>query len=208
MLRAEYNSVKDSIFKRIKRSKPHRIFFLSDFAQYGSIETVRKVFTQARIEGMLTRVAHGIYVKPLMSRFGEVPVSIEIVAQEIAKRDHVQIIPTGATAANILGLSTQIPMTVSYLTSGSTRTVKIGKQAVKFKHAAPKNFAYKGTTIPLFVHAFKDLGKENIGSNEISALIKYLRNAKDAQTFQSDILLAPQWIQDIVKPILYNIENS
>lgn len=190
------NKIKYVVFRTIEESPGHSVFFLSDFAEITSLETIRKVLSQACEANMLTRVAHGIYVKPMISRFGEVPVPVESVAQAIAQRDHAQIIPTGSSAANILGLSTQVPMVVSYITTGSSRTVNIGNRALKFRHAAPRNFAYKGSSVPLVVQAFKELGEENIGERELSVVSKFLSEAKDRNTQSSDILLAPMWIQN------------
>ncbi len=201
-------SIKTTIMSRIEESPEQSVFFLNDFSELGSIETVRKVFLQARMLGMLSHVSHGIYVKPMKSRFGEVPPSMEIIAKEIAERDHVIIMPTGNTAANIVGLSTQVPMVSSYLTTGSSRTVKVGNRAIKFKHAAPRNFAYKGKTIPLIVQALKELKEGNIDRTEISIITKYLHQADDKDTFADDILIAPKWIQDIVKPIIKNLKTD
>ena len=82
---------------------------------------------------------------------------LEEIAEEIAVRDHVQIMPTGSTSANILGLSTQVTMTASYLTTGASRDIKIGNRLIRFRRAAPRNFAYKGKTVALIVQAFKEL---------------------------------------------------
>ena len=202
MLTKKENSIKQSIFKRLEECPEHSIFFLNDFAEYGSVETARKILLQARMQGLVTHLSHGIYLKPMRSRFGEVPPSMETIAKEIAERDHVEIMPTGNTAANILGLSTQVPMTVSYLTTGSSRTINIGKRSIKFKHAAHRNFAYKGKTIPLIVQALKEFGEENITEQIKSALSTYMAKANDIETFCDDILLAPSWIQSIIKPII------
>ena len=199
MQEKDCKSIKAKILQRIRGSSEHSVFFLNDFADLTSLETVRKVLSQACDSGLLTHVTHGIYAKPMMSRFGEVPVPLEKIAKEIAERDHVQIMPTGSTAANILGLSTQVTMTVSYLTTGSSRIINIGNRTIKFRHAAPRNFAYKGSTIPLIVQAFKELGKENIKDKELSIVSQYMSSANDQNTFAEDVLLAPMWIQNLIK---------
>ncbi|MDI9606211.1 MAG: DUF6088 family protein [Bacteroidota bacterium] len=196
------NTIKSTIFKLLEESPEHTVFFLGDFAEYGSIETVRKIFLQARGQGLLVHLSHGIYIKPMFSRFGKVPPPLETIAKAIAERDHVEIMPAGSMAANILGLSTQVPMVASYLTTGSSRTINIGKRAIKFKHAAPRNFAYKGQTIPLIVQALKEIGEDNINENTLSDLSKYLLKTEDKDTLNEDILLAPGWIQAIVKPLI------
>ncbi len=197
--------IKASILKQIEESEENSIFFLTDFSQYGSLETIRKVLTQARIMGLVSHIAHGIYAKPKKSKFGDVPPSMEAIAKKIAKRDRAQIMPTGITAENILGLSTQVPMVLSYLTTGSSRTVAIGNRAIRFGHAAPRYFAFKGVTIPLIVQAFKEIKKKNITEDDVSIVTSYLKRAKDKSTYHEDLLLAPQWIQKIVKPIINKI---
>jgi len=196
------DSIKASIFKRLKASPPHSIFFLNDFGDLCPAETARKVLLQACMEGVISRLSHGIYIKPMASRFGEVPPPLEKIASEIAERDHVKITPTGSTAANLLGLSTQVPMTLSYLTTGSSRTINIGKRKISFRHAAPRNFAYKGTTVPLIVQALKDLGSENINDDTLHTLSSYMERAKDSDTLMEDIQLAPAWIQSVIKPLI------
>jgi hypothetical protein len=202
MLNIKENTIKSAVLKQIDESPDNAIFFLGDFAEFGSVETIRKIFVQARIQGFVKQLAHGIYIKPLQSKFGEVPPSLDDIAIAIAARDCVEIMPTGSTATNLLGLSTQVPMVVSYLTTGSSRNIRIGNRVIKFKHAAPKNFAFKGKTMPLIVQALRELGKENIDDNILSALSLYLAKAPDKEYFNSDILWAPAWIQSIVKPLL------
>ena len=202
MLKSKGSTIKSEVLKLIDESPNNAIFFLGDFAELGSVETIRKIFVQARLQGIVKQLAHGIYIKPMLSKFGEVPPSLDEIAKAIATRDCVEIMPTGSTATNLLGLSTQVPMVVSYLTTGSSRNIRIGNRVIKFKHAAPKNFAFKGKTMPLIVQALREFGKENIDNNILSALSLYLAKASDKEYFSNDILLAPAWIQSIVKPLL------
>lgn len=195
-------SIKAKIFKRLEESPEHSVFFLNDFAELGSVETVRKVLLQACMAGIISRLSHGIYIKPMNSKFGEVPPPLDTIARKIAERDHVKLMPTGSTAANILGLSTQVPMSASYLTTGSSRTINIGKRHISLRHAAPRNFAYKGMTIPLIVQALKDLGEKNISESTLLSLSRYMERAKDTDSFNEDSRLAPAWIQSVIKPLI------
>jgi len=196
------DSIKSTIIKRLEKSPEHSVFFLGDFTDLCPVETARKVLLEACMAGIISRLSHGIYIKPMNSRFGEVPPPLEKVAYEIAERDHVKIMPTGDTAANIIGLSTQVPMVVSYLTSGSSRSINIGRRQIKFRHAAPRNFAYKGNTIPLIVQALKGIGADNINDRILYSISAYLDKAKDSDTFGEDVLLAPAWIQTIIRPLI------
>ena len=194
-------TIKEQIIDRIKRNKNRVVFVIGDFTDLGSPETVRKVLFQACQAGDLYRVAHGIYVKPVMSKFGVVPPALEVIAEEIAKRDHAQIIATGSTAANLVGLSTQVPMNLLYLTSGSTRTIPIGNRRISFRHASPRNFASAGRAVPLLTQAIKQQGKDAIGDVELGIIRRFIDNHHDA-SFEQDLLLAPQWVQQIIKKSL------
>jgi len=194
-------TIKEQILSKIRRSKGQVVFVIADFTDLGSPETVRKVFHQACLSGELYRVAHGIYVKPVMSQFGIVPPSLEVIAEEIAKRDHAQILATGSTAANLVGLSTQVPMNLSYLTSGSTRIIPIGNRHITFRHASPRNFASAGRVVPLLTQALKEVGKDAIGENELGLIRQFVADHPEAK-FGQDLLLAPQWVQQIIKKSL------
>lgn len=199
--------IKETILRRIEEAAYHSVFFIGDFTEFGSAETVRKALKEASEKGLVEHIAHGIYAKPMTSRFGKVPVPLEIVAIEIAARDNVQILPTGLTAANILGISTQIPLSVSFITTGSSRIINVGNRKIGFRHAAPRNFNYQGSTIPLIVQAFRELTEQNIGEQEISAVAKYLGKAPDKELLSKDLSNAPMWIQRIIKPLITKLEE-
>ena len=167
---AERGNIKHNVMKSIDESQPHAIFFISDYADLGAAETIRKILHEATISGVLEKAGHGIYIKPKISRFGKVPVPLEKIAREIAARDKCQILPTGSTAANLIGLSTQVPMNLSYITTGSTRAIKIGDRKISFRHASPKNFAAKGSVIPLLIQGIKEIGAENTSGVEYECI--------------------------------------
>lgn len=106
-------------------------------------------------KGELLRVARGIYTRPQISKLldSALTPSIETIAKAIARRDRARIVPTGVYALHVLGLSTQIPMNVVYLTDGAARKVQIGKQTILFKKTAPKNLAAIGEISGLVIYS-------------------------------------------------------
>lgn len=193
--------IKQSVMKKINESHTHSIFFISDYTNIGSAETIRKILHDATIDGILEKAGHGIYFKPKVSRFGKIPIPLEKIAKEIAERDRSEILPTGSTAANLIGLSTQIPMNLSYITTGATRKINIGGREISFRHASPKNFAAKGNTIPLLIQGIREIGKENISETEYAAIKRFIDKQNDPY-FQEDLRLAPAWIQKILKRLI------
>ena len=104
---------------------------------------------------ILVRLAKGIYLYPKRNQFGIEYPSLTTIATEIAKRDKVDIMPTGATVLNQLGFSTQVPTNAVYITTGSARTLNIGNRKIIFKRATPKIAQYKGKVLPLVILAIK-----------------------------------------------------
>lgn len=194
-------NIKAAVMKSIAESQPHSVFFISDYANLGAAETIRKILHEATITGILEKAGHGIYIKPKVSRFGKVPIPLEKIAREIADRDKCKILPTGHTAANIIGLSTQVPMNLSYITTGSTRTIKIGERKISFRHASPKNFAAKGRGMPLLIQGIREIGEENISGSEYKAIRRFIDKQQDPYLHE-DLLLAPAWIQRIIKKLM------
>ena len=123
------DAVVNKIKSNIAHSKFGEIYFVSSFPQY-DVEYVTKLLAIFEREGLISRIAKGVYVKARKTRFGILyPSAFELVT-EIAKRDKAVIIPTGATAANRLGFSTQVPMNTSFLTTGSGRKLSLGNRTV------------------------------------------------------------------------------
>ena len=179
------------------------ILFRSDYPEYHS-EFVGSTLAELTNEGILSKIAQGIYVKPTKSHFGLVFPSVEKVVQAIAARDNAQILPSGMTALNVLGLSTQIPMNYSYLTSGSERTIKLKNYQVVLKRGVPKNFSYKTRLIALLVQALRTLKQENIGNSELRIIRELISKETDKENLAKDIDTLPIWMKKIIKPMLNN----
>ncbi|MDD2954219.1 MAG: DUF6088 family protein [Parabacteroides sp.] len=197
----EYSLDGTTLKQRIIAMPEDSILFRSDFPEY-HIEFVGSILAELTTEGILVKIAQGIYAKPRKSRFGMVLPSVDKIVQAIAARDNAEFLPSGMTALNTLGLSTQIPMNYTYLTTGSDRTVKLLNRNVILKRGVPKNFCYKTRLISLLVQALKTLKKENIGPEELQIIRQLVSKEPDKETLIQDVDLMPIWMKRIVKPML------
>ena len=190
------------------KSKPRGfLLFPGDFADKGSAESIRKALQNLKEKKVIKQVAHGIYVRPEISKYiGEVLPSAEDVAMGIAKRDRIRTVPTGAYALNALGLSTQVPMKIVLLTDGSPREIRVGKRSIKFKKTTPKNLLAKGIISRLVIQALKEIGNGRVTPKEEKKIIEQLKQ-ENQKALQHDINLAPVWIQKIMKKALQNDES-
>ncbi len=189
----------DKILTKIKKAKRGSLFFIDDFITFGNSKTVAKALERLEKNGEISRVARGIYaILEQDSIIGELQPSTEKIAEAIRKRDKARIIPTGSLALNALGLSTQVPTNLVYLTDGSARTVDLGKRKIRFKKTAPKNLSAIGNISGLVIQALKEIGRENVTDPEIQIILSHLKN-EELHRLQHDIRLAPEWIRVIMR---------
>lgn len=182
----------------IKKADKGRILFAEDFAELGKIESINRVLSRLKEKGILVRLAFGIYLYPKTDKeLGILYPSVEDIAQAIARRDKARIIPTGITALNKLGLSTQVPLKAVYLTDGAARVLKIGKRTITFKKASPKNLLAKGEISGLAIQALKSIGKNN-AEEELLVKIKSILKKENKENIMHDAKLAPAWINKIL----------
>lgn len=192
-------SIEEQIERLILDKPRGTLFFPEDFEYTGSSEAIRKALQRLENKGSIRRVAHGIYVRPKESSYiGEVMPTAEEVAEGIAKRDKIRIVPTGIYALHALGLSTQIPLKLVFLTDGAARSINVGKRTIKLKRTTPKNLMAKGKISSLVIQALREIGKDKASQTELKQIIKLLKE-EDQQLLKNDIKLAPEWIKQIMK---------
>ena len=203
MNKESYIEESKTLKSRIKALPVDSVLFRSDYPEYHS-EFVGSTLAELSESGVLFKLAQGIYVKPRKSRFGLVLPSIEKIVQAIAMRDNAEVLPSGTTALNALGLSTQVPMNYSYLTSGSERTIKLANRQVVLKRGVPKNPCYKPRLIALLTQALRALKQENIGDSEIQIIRELIAKETDKESLSKDVDAMPGWMKRIIKPMLNN----
>lgn len=201
-------SIEIQLLTKIKKARRGTLFFMESFLSVGNAKAVNKALERLVEKNELLRVATGIYVRPEKDPvIGIVTPGIEAIATAIAKRDKARIVPTGIYALNRLGLSTQVPLNIVYLTDGAARKIKIVSRTITFKKTTPKNVMAVGEISSLAIQALRTIGKENVTEEEIKKIQKLLRKEKQTK-LEHDIRLAPAWIRNIFQPILKSIQNE
>lgn len=192
------HSIHNQIEEKIKTLKKGSIMFVSDFIELGTAENVKKVLLRLEKKEVLIRLAHGIYLYPKKDKvLGTLFPSTEEIALAIAKRDKARIISTGVQALQQLGLSTQVPMNVVYLTDGAPRKIKVGKRTITFKKTTPKNLTIKDKKLNIVIQALKELGKENVDENAKQKIKKVLKQMT-IESIKEDSIAAPTWIRNTI----------
>jgi hypothetical protein len=201
-------TIENKVVTKIKKAKRGSLYFVDSFAHIANKKAISKVLERLVIKGGIIRVASGIYTRPRIDpNLGEIKPGIEDIVKAIAKRDNAKIVPTGNYALNKLGLSTQVPMNIVYLTDGSARKVKVGKFTITFKKANPKSVSAIGETSMLAIQALKAIGEKNIDNNTIEKIRNVLKN-ENLNHLEHDLRISPEWIRKIIRPLLEERKNA
>lgn len=206
--RAEMQSVEDKILRRIRGKPKGWVFTANDFWDFGSAESVRKALKNICDRGRIHRIARGLYHNPKTHpKLGTLAPTPEDIVEAIKTKNHTKTQPTGAYAANLLGLSTQVPGKVIFLTNGPDKQLTVGSRTIQLKNRSPRFMAGAGTITGLFIHALKYIGQKRFKDRHLEILKRSL-DSKQKQRIQKDIKLAPAWIAAVIRKLNAELKNA
>ncbi len=198
-------SVEQRILYRIRAKGRGWVFSARHFLDFGSRESVDTALSRLAARGSVRRLGRGLYDYPKISKtLGILSPSIDAVAKEIAGKNNSKIKISGAQAANVLGLSTQVPARIVYLTDGPSRQLRVGKQTIVLKHTSPRVMSTADKGSGTVIQALQYLGKDNVTPVVISKIKSTLADF-DRKELAKDIKTAPDWMKPIVREIIAKV---
>ncbi|MBI9093980.1 MAG: hypothetical protein JEY71_03760 [Sphaerochaeta sp.] len=202
-------TVSEKILARIYSRGMGWVFSKIDFIPPFSAVEVRKALSDLSKKGTIRRVSQGIYHYPRYSEILQQYLSpdIEQVAYAYARKFNWRIQPSGNTALNYLGLSTQVSARHLYISDGPSRTYEIGNQSLEFKHMAMKESGLQYRESRLLVQALKALGKEHITPDIIKKISDTMGNVSSDKILR-DSQRVSVWIYEAIKEILKGSQNG
>lgn len=201
--------LEDKVISRIYGTGRGWAFSQADFTDLGARATIDSALHRRARSGPIRRVIRGIYDYPRQSKALGGPVSPDIdeVAHAIARKFGWRIQPDGATAQNLLGLSTQVPAQIVYLSDGPNRKYMIGKTPLRFEHTALKEAGFKLRESRLVVQALKAYGESRITPKIIAAVRKKI-DPKLRQRMLRDAKTATGWVYARIQEIAKDESNG
>lgn len=200
------------IASRFRKAAAGTVFSVKDFLDLGNRSAVDLALLRLQRQGLIQRVGRGLYHRPRKSALvGPVPASSATLARKVAQVSGGRIAPTGASALNSLGLSTQVPAKVEYLTDTTSRTLKFGNREITLRRASPARLALAGTRAGTIVEALRALGPDGVTPKVRKQIVRQL-TYKDAESLRQATRHAPTWavkeIHDIVDQFLDSNEKD
>lgn len=194
----------ESINKKIEdimTKNTGEIFSINDFYGLGTKNTIKSVLYRLNEEDKIIRLIDGLYTKPKYSEILKeysYP-DANALAEKIADKFSWTISPTGDTALNYTGLSTQVPNEYIYISDGPYRQYDYRNKKILFKHTSNRNITSYSKELSILVQAIRALGKDGIGEEELKKLAVFAQNIKE--DLKRDTLKLPFWVQEILEKI-------
>lgn len=193
--------VMENLRKRIVGKGRGYVFTPSDFLDLGARTAVDQALSRLAAQGVIRRLSQGLYDYPRSSpRLGQLFPDPDAIAQALARKDNHVLQVSPARAANMLGLTTQMPAKAVYFTDGPSRIRKIGRQTIQMKHASQKSLAGAGHTSGAVFQALRYVGRDRVDDQ----VIDKLRNAlspKDRKDLLKYSLKVPEWMRPVAHQI-------
>jgi hypothetical protein len=194
--RIPYGTLQDKVLRRIRAKGASWAFTPSDFADVGDPGSVNMTLTRLSRKGVIRRVRRGFYEMPSQHPLlGTIGVGPDAITDAIARRDALTLLPSGAHAANWLGLSTQVAARTAYGVAGRSRVESTtGKATVTFRRRSPKSMAMAGRASGWLAEALRNIGRAHITSDRLLALKSKLTD-EDRRQLRADIRYVPAWMR-------------
>lgn len=191
------DSIDATILDRITSGPQDHVWTPVDFIDLGSRAAVDKALSRNFKSGLINRAGRGLYHLPRHHpALGALGPSYNAMQDLVQRKAGGDIFPTGAHAANVLGLCDQVPMRSCYLTTGSPRRIGRGKSEIVLRHVSPRFVSTKNPKSAQVILALRWLGRRGVDDKVIAKLRRNLSPA-DRAALPADAACAPAWIADI-----------
>ena len=190
-----------NVLGRVKLGAPGAVFTPKAFSDLGNRAAVDQALSRLTKSGEIRRISRGVYDVPKNHpTLGPLSPDPDRVARAIADQSGYRLQPTPASAANALGLSSQVPAQIVYLIDGSSRKIKVGNQIIHFQHAGPRALLGAGTPEGVALQAIRAFGPHHLSA----AIIQQLRQnlPSDAKTGLKKLAHhAPRWMASAIDAV-------
>ena len=197
------STIQVDILDRIRGQGRGKVFTPKDFLDLGSRDAVDQSLSRLVKSGEIQRLGRGLYHYPRMNERLGIPLGPDLdeIAEALARQTGSRVVPSGAVAANRLGLSTQVPAKPVYLTDGRTREVRIGSTTFQLRHAAPKELPVGCRTSAMVFQALRHLGPAAV-DDQVVVQLRHALSPEQRQELLRDARYTTDWIAAIVRQIV------
>ena len=167
----------------------------------GNRAAVDQALSRLVRRGALLRVGRGVYVLPVENRFDRRAPSVEKTVKGLAAARGERIANNGAMAANVLGLTTQVPVKRVFLTSGSSRTLMLDRERIELRHAPPWQLALADRRAGEAIRALAWLGRDKAAP--VTGVVRQRLSEDERRELGSVSAQMPGWLAGPVSAVVH-----
>ena len=195
-------TVRKAILEHIHAAGRGQVFTPKDFLGAGTRYATDQALSRLMRAGEIQRLGRGLYYYPRTNpKLGiQVAPDVDQIAQAIGRRTGSRMVPSGAVAANLFGLSTQVPAKFIYLSDGRSRRLHVGNIEIQIKHVSPKELPPGSQTSAMVLQALRYLGREAVEAKVIAKLRAALP-ARQKRELLQDARYTTDWIAEAIRKI-------
>jgi hypothetical protein len=200
-------NLRAKILSRIRAEGRGGVYISKDFLDLGSRAAIDQTLSRLVKDGSIRRLERGLFHYPRVNpRLGVVlSPDANHVAQAVARKRGGMVLPSGASAASSLGLTTQVPGRQVFITNAASGVIRLGKQTLTLKHVSPKKMGSRDKSAAAVLQALQHIGKGNIDDAVVQRLRSMLTD-RDKKTLLKESRYAVGWVADAVKKVVLEKE--
>lgn len=188
----------DKMLRRIRAKGRGSVFTPKDFLDIGSRDNVDKTLSRLADKGLIRRLDRGLFDLPKVHPIlGVLSPTIDKLAQAVASKTGNKAFPSGAAAANILGLTTQVPARPVFLTNGTSAIKNVAGRTLTFQHARIPLIDSISLRANYTLQALHYLGRKEVDSQVLGQCLKHLDD-RDIKGLTLAAPKLPAWMVDVV----------
>ena len=202
VMKKQIYSIDSKVLSRIYGHRGGWVFTPGVFRDLGNRTAVAAALKRHKQTGLIRQLARGLYDYPRSDpSLGVLTPKTDDIANALRDRDGTRLQPSGAHAANLLGLSEQVPVRVVYLTDGPSRQVQLGRRRIVLQHTTPRNMATAGKVSGLVIQALRWIGQRHTDERKVLSTLRRRLSDADKKQLLTDLRYAPAWIADIMRKV-------
>ena len=201
-MKKQIYSIDSKVLSRIYGHRGGWVFTPGVFRDLGNRTAVAAALKRHKQTGLIRQLARGLYDYPRSDpSLGVLTPKTDDIANALRDRDGTRLQSSGAHAANLLGLSEQVPVRVVYLTDGPSRQVQLGRRRIVLQHTTPRNMATAGKVSGLVIQALRWIGQRHTDERKVLSTLRRRLSDADKKQLLTDLRYAPAWIADIMRKV-------
>lgn len=202
-------SVEKLVLARMEERGRGGVFTPKDFSDLGGRSAVAVALHRLVKKEVVRNIGNGLYFFPeLGGMFGESVAGADDIVAAIARRDGIRIRETHAYAANITGISTQVPTRIAYQTDGRSRKIRVKPLStggrgydIVLRRTSSRYMRARTEVGYLVIQGLRDHGRKHFGKEEYDELLRRLP-PHGKEDLKKDLDIAPAWIAAVMRRLI------